>query len=126
MFEYSKENRILKNREFQTMYSESSKCVSPSFVVLGRITDSPVPRLGVVVSKKVGGAVTRNRIKRLCREVFRYNKAQFPNLNVVMIARKGAGSIAGEVVSSDVKRCLSRIYKKLLVSSSSGECSHEK
>ena len=64
MFEYSKENRILKNREFQTMYASSSKWVSTSFVVLGRITDSPIPRLGVVVSKKIGGAVTRNRIKR--------------------------------------------------------------
>ena len=126
MFEYSKENRLLKNREFQTIYSESSKWISASFVVLGKIVDSSVPRLGVVVSKKIGGAVTRNRIKRLCREVFRYNKVSYPNLNVVVIARKGVGAISNETVSSDVKLCLSRIYKKLLKAASSEECRHER
>ena len=126
MFEYSKENRLLKNREFQTIYSDSSKWISASFVVLGRIVDSSIPRLGVVVSRKVGGAVTRNRIKRICREVFRYNKDQYPNLNVVVIARKGVATISNEVISSDVRLCLSRIYKKLLKPASFKECSYEK
>ncbi len=126
MFEYSKENRILKNREYQTMYADSSKWVSTSFVVLGRITENLVPRLGVVVSKKIGGAVTRNRIKRLCREAFRNNKGLYPSLDVVLIARRGVANTTGEMISLDVKQCLSRIYKKLLLKSPSREGSYER
>ena len=93
MFEYSKENRILKNIEYQTMYADSSKWV---------------------------------RIKRLCREVFRNNKSLYPSLDVVLIARRGVADTTGEMISLDVKQCLSRIYKKLLLKSPSREGSYER
>ncbi|MFQ5957032.1 MAG: ribonuclease P protein component, partial [Candidatus Brocadiales bacterium] len=47
-------------------------------------------RLGIVTGKKVGGAVERNRIRRLLRECFRLNKVLLgPGLDVIIITRRG-------------------------------------
>lgn len=46
--------------------------------------------MGVTVSRKVGKAVARNRVKRLCREAFRRNAEKLPRgLDFVMVARQG-------------------------------------
>ncbi|MCL2777593.1 MAG: ribonuclease P protein component [Polyangiaceae bacterium] len=51
-------------------------------------------RLGIIVTKKVGNAPTRNRIKRLCRECFRLWPKFVPTgVDLVVIARAGAGEL---------------------------------
>lgn len=46
-------------------------------------------RLGLVVGRKVGGAVSRNRIKRLIREFFRLNKEKIPeSSDLIVLAKK--------------------------------------
>ncbi|KYF54524.1 ribonuclease P protein component, partial [Sorangium cellulosum] len=57
------------------------------------------PRLGLVASRKVGGAVVRNRAKRLLREAFRRFPELFPDrVDIVVILRTGAGSLGLEDV----------------------------
>ncbi|MCB9623279.1 MAG: ribonuclease P protein component [Sandaracinus sp.] len=54
------------------------------------LVGSDAPRLGIVVTKKLGCAVRRNRIKRVLREVFRRNRTLFPDgVDVVAVAKNG-------------------------------------
>lgn len=54
------------------------------------LVDRATNRLGLVVTKKLGSAVQRNRIKRVLREVFRRNRALFPlGVDLVVVAKNG-------------------------------------
>ncbi|MDL2260335.1 ribonuclease P protein component [Deltaproteobacteria bacterium OttesenSCG-928-K17] len=61
--------------------------------------------LGVTVTKKVGSAVTRNRLKRQVREFFRHNRRFWPvGFDLVIIARHGAAHKSGAELAADLKR----------------------
>ncbi|WP_437908921.1 ribonuclease P protein component [Sorangium sp. So ce327] len=65
---------------------------------------SGAPRLGLVASRKVGGAVARNRAKRLLREAFRRFPELFPErVDIVVILRTGAGSLGLDDVLTELR-----------------------
>lgn len=74
-----KEQRILKNYEFSRLISRKKTLRSPSFVLYYQPKKEEHARLGISVSKKLGNAVVRNRIKRQIRamadEVFHFDGA---------------------------------------------------
>jgi ribonuclease P protein component len=63
--------RIRKRAEFLRLYRLGRKAGTRSLVVYALRANGPRPRLGITVSSKVGGAVVRNRAKRLIREAYR-------------------------------------------------------
>ena len=69
-----------------------------------------VNRLGISVSKKVGGAVTRNRSKRIIREAYRVYKSRLYKGNLIVISARTA--IVGKK-STDVERELERAFTEL-------------
>ena len=75
------------NHIFRRLYSTSGH--GNSFLVLyARKNRTHTNRVGVTVSKKLGCAVVRNRVRRRLREVYRLNEAKFaPGWDIVVVAR---------------------------------------
>ena len=69
--------RLRSRREFVEVYSKGHRVGSSSFTIFGLPNNLGHSRVGLTVSRKVGGAVTRNRVKRTLREIFRQRKAGF-------------------------------------------------
>ena len=79
--------RIRRRADFRHVYEHGSK-VHGRYATLFILPNTrPVGRLGVAATKKLGGAVRRNRAKRLIREVFRQNKLA-PGFDVVVVPKR--------------------------------------
>jgi ribonuclease P protein component len=90
---FGRERRLRRRRDFLRVQAHGLRAATPHFVLL--VDANPEgegpSRLGVVVTRKVGNAVRRNRIKRLCRECFRQWPGFVPEgIDLVVIARSGA------------------------------------
>jgi ribonuclease P protein component len=86
---YRKLERITNRSRFRVIYQQGVWRSSQHFTIITCGNIQGVQRLGITVSKKVGNAIKRNRIKRLIREFFRLNKALFPaEYDVVVMAKR--------------------------------------
>ena len=83
--------RLTARREFLAVYEKGRRAGSSSFVMFALPNAAGHCRLGITVTRKVGSAVQRNRIKRVLRDVFRRHRAELaPPLDLVMNARSEA------------------------------------
>ena len=88
--------RLSRSADFDRVFRHGRSHASRELVlyVFPRESDSP-PRLGLSVSRKVGGAVQRNRVKRLLREAFALESASLPaGSDAVVVARHEARGLA--------------------------------
>lgn len=95
-FRLRKTERLTKGPEFQTLTKFGTRYRTQNFVVIiYRRDQQGVRRLGIAVNRKVGGAVKRNRIKRLVREFFRLHKEQLPaSSDMLFVARPGSVALS--------------------------------
>jgi ribonuclease P protein component len=108
--------RLRKRAEFVAAQGQGKKLHSDNFLVFvrtRRAVDRPPARLGVTVSKKVGGAVARNRVKRMVREAFRRQKKSFPpGIDVVFVAKRAAADVAFVRVVEEIKKLCHRHFAR--------------
>lgn len=83
--------RIKKNSDFQFIYKKGKSVANKQFVVYTKVNKELEHfRLGISVSKKLGNAVVRNRIKRAIRENFKVHKEDIIPIEIIVIARQPA------------------------------------
>lgn len=110
---FAKSDRLRKRSEFARLASGGKKLATAHFLVISCDPAYTRARLGITVSRKVGNAVVRNRIKRLIREFFRNNRVMFPVADFNIIARSGASHLDYSAVCQEIANALSRIGPKI-------------
>jgi len=89
---FTPSDRVRKRFEYRRLRDVGRRVHTRSFVLLIARSEQPGSRLGITVSRQVGNAVRRNRIKRLLRETFRQHRAWFPVPSDVVVIAKSGGS----------------------------------
>jgi ribonuclease P protein component len=115
--------RLSRSGEFDRVYREGSSHGSRYLVVYSfpRGDDEATPRLGVSVGRKLGGAVERNRVKRLLREAFWASADDLQDgLDFVIVARPAAGELAEREGERGIGEALREVLSEAGLAGSSG------
>jgi len=100
---FPKTARIRRRGEFLAMGRSGERRHTEHFVLLAR-PRTGATRLGLTVSRKVGGAVVRNLVKRRVRNIFRRDPARLlPESDLIVIAKPGAGAVASRDIESELR-----------------------
>ena len=106
-FFLKKDERLRQRKDFDLAFRYGSRRHTKNFTIILRPNGLQFSRLGVTVSKKVGNAVKRNRVKRYLREYFRLHKHKLPpSHDVVIIAKRDAATLAYQDVREELAAVL--------------------
>ncbi len=98
---------IRRRADFQQVYDQGSRQGGRLMTVFVLPRNGDVTRLGIAATRKLGGAVQRNRAKRLVREIFRRHQHP-PGLDIVVVPRTALLEAPWPVIQAEYVACLDR------------------
>jgi ribonuclease P protein component len=109
-FGFPRTHRLLKRKDFLRLSRTARRVQNAHFILCFAPGQGDTVRLGVTVTRRVGPAVVRNRIKRLCREFFRLNRHRITgSRDILVIAKKQAATSDNE----GIRRSLNHLFRPL-------------
>lgn len=102
--------RLRRTGDVKRVYDEGKSWAHPLLVLIVRRNEVGFSRVGVTASRKVGGAVERNRAKRLLREAARHLYPQYEakGWDMMLVARQGLAEAKGQQVENALISLLER------------------
>lgn len=108
---FPRARRVTERRDFERARGSGRRKSSPGFAVEVVATGERT-RLGLAVSRRVGGAVVRNRVKRRVREWFRHSSANLAEgFDLVVIARARAATYSSERVREELSQLVESVSR---------------
>jgi ribonuclease P protein component len=104
--------RIRRHADFQRVYERGTRLQGRyATLFILRVDGLDVGRLGVAATKRLGGAVERNKAKRLVREVFRRNKPG-PGVDIVVVPRRELLHASLTSIEAEYRRHIGRSLRQ--------------
>lgn len=106
-YHFPRRERLTRKQDFLAVYQEGARYAGSAFVFYVARRESQGRKFGIAVSRRVGKAVVRNRVKRYLREFYRRHRTQFPeDVQIVCVARPEAAEFTCAQCHDAMRRTL--------------------
>lgn len=104
---FPRRERLTTPREFREVFDHGRRAAGQAFICY--VAEGQGRKLGMAVSRKVGGAVTRNRVRRFIREVYRHERAALrEGMRMVVVAKPAAAALT----FAESREALRRLFRQ--------------
>ena len=108
---FSPIQKLRKSFEFERVKAKGCSYKADAFFAqVHRNPSTTIPRLGIIATRRLGNAVTRNRVKRVVREVFRKNSdIMIPEAEIIILPRKKMRNLEFSQIEKKFKELLEKL-----------------